>query len=244
MNASKLGLIVCGVALVALGALWHTLPVTTPPLYDGACMSDPYRYLSPPAGTHEAAALPATKNLTVSTTSPATELTTNESPPQAQLLIEQGSIAVPTGATTVQLSIEPVTPPTTLPTDGVIDGNIYKFTAAVKGTVISTELAHPATIVLRSSATTGQPRAIEQLVSGTWHRVDASTLGCDDVHLATSTTLGDFALIDTTTRPPSSGVSGSSNTGNAPPWMLILIGALGVIALISRPFLVERTRRG
>ena len=51
---------------------------------------------------------------------------TPELSPQAQVFATPGSLTLPTGATSIKVSIEPVQA-TVQPADGYIDGNVYRI---------------------------------------------------------------------------------------------------------------------
>jgi hypothetical protein len=81
-------------------------PLGSPPLYDGAVVQEPYRYLTPiqgPGGSPTSFhASPAVRDAT----SPQFVAATTESPPQAKLIAKPGAFVLPAGTTTV--SIDPV----------------------------------------------------------------------------------------------------------------------------------------
>src|SRR5580704_10715424 len=78
------GWVVVIVAVAALAAVWRVLPASSPPIYDGNCIADPYVTLGgSPAAKGATMTFPAT-----TTPFPASEVFTGETPPQAQLLME------------------------------------------------------------------------------------------------------------------------------------------------------------
>ena len=74
------------VSVIALTLVWHFLPATSPPVYDGQCIANPYQTLG---GTPAPAA--ATKTYPKAATFPPAEVYTSETPPQAQILMEAGT---------------------------------------------------------------------------------------------------------------------------------------------------------
>lgn len=126
MTRRRLGAaLVLGGSALALG-LQIGAPVIVP-LYDGVVIAEPYRYLHP---TGDQAGDPTSAIRTVAITgplSPALAPFTGESPPQAQLIAQEGAFALPDGATAILAEIVPVDPPTPLPDTGPISGNAYRF---------------------------------------------------------------------------------------------------------------------
>ena len=169
-------------------------PLGSPPLYDGVVAQEPYRYLvpktnqsGPPTSYH--GSVPVT-----GATSPAFVAATTESPPQAQLIAPSGAFVLPTGVTSLTVSIEPV-PPATSPPSGAITGNVYRVSVADQaGAELSIDPATPPTVSLRapngvSSAT------ISQSVGGAWHDLPTGQGGQPGIFLANVTELGDFTTI-------------------------------------------------
>jgi hypothetical protein len=119
------------VAGILLALLWMLGPVS-PPLYDGLQgPAGPYKYVNPPPGLGVKHSNP-TSGKTVERLSHGrfteTLVTTKEHVPQALLELGDGAVIVPSGVTTVTLTVRPVTPPH--PIDGgVLDGNVYLFRA-------------------------------------------------------------------------------------------------------------------
>jgi hypothetical protein len=208
--------------------VWRVSPVTAPPLYDGICIADPYRGL----GTNPAPSS-ATKMYPPSGAFPTSEIVTNENPPQAQLLMTDGTFSSPQSTLTV--SITPIPAPPVQPDDGPIDGNVYRFSAMTTSGESLQPLPHnPVTLLLR--ATRGSPpRTVERLDGTKWTPLQTFNSGCGDTFEAVSDRLGDFATV----------VTGQANppapSGSGPPLAAII--AAGVVVVIAAALLLVRLNR-
>ncbi len=130
----RLGAVILVLAAALLGLVWSAAP-QSPPLYDGlANCSGPYKYLNPPAGLG-----PQHRNPTSGSTvehvknGKFTEsvVQTKQAParaPQALIQLGDGAVNLPSGITTVRLTVRPVPPPAPI-SNGVLDGNVYLFRA-------------------------------------------------------------------------------------------------------------------
>ena len=137
--------------------------------------------------------------------SPLVALATGEQPPQAQVFATDGTLILPSGTTSIRMSIKPVEP-ASLPTDGTIDGNVYRIRVANQaGLALTAPAANDVTIVLRSPGGGSDPR-IEQLVAGTWTPLATDDAGFGSSFIAIVTSFGDFAIVTGTApaRPSSS----------------------------------------
>lgn len=207
-----------GASAVALVLLWRLLPPSSPPLYDGVCIADPYRHLG---GT------PAPSSATSSysgTNFPTAEVLTNETPAQAQILMMAGTFSAPSSIT---VAIAPVAPPAPPPSGKALDGNVYQITATAGGQQLQPNSQDPATIVLRGSGTTSS--LILYVNSGNgWEALRTFNLGCGSTFEAVSPKLGYFALF----RP--AGSSGASSSGGFPVGIVVgILGALVVVATLA-----------
>ena len=119
---------------------------------------------------------------------------TTESPPQAQLIAPAGAFTLPTGVTSLTISIEPVSPSTSLPSEANT-GNVYRVSVADQaGAELSIDPATMPTMSLR--APNGVASAtISELVGGTWDDQPTGQGGQPGIFLANVTELGDFTAI-------------------------------------------------
>jgi len=258
--------LLAGAGLV--GVAWLLAPSPVPPLYDGLSgPSEAYRYVSPPPG-YPSTPPPssASKQLTVTGgVVPAAFVATEEQPPQAQLLVGEGSVAAPAGAHTVTLSVKPVAPPAPLPaSDGRIDGNVYQAGATGdsggEATIKPGASTTLPTMVLRGPPGSGSGTIWRYQAGGSWSKLDTKPLGgqVQDMLAASTDSFGFFAIV----LPASGGSSSSSTSGGGgggggggsfpvvavvvPLVLVVLIG--GLLAAIrmsrARSAAAQRGRRG
>ncbi|HEV7679257.1 MAG TPA: hypothetical protein VGQ42_11875 [Candidatus Dormibacteraeota bacterium] len=240
--------LVAGAALIA--AAWLLAPAPAPPLYDG--LSGPaqaYVYVSPPPGYHQTQqASPATKSLPVSSgATQAAFVTTDELPPQAQVLAGEGAFTVPAGTTSVALTVTPVTPPQPLPAAlGAFDGNVYRIEATAGSAPVPVATGHPITVVLRGPAT-GKTAAMVRLpdtgtsTPGAWESIKSVPLGsAPDMISANTDRLGWFAMVLTGTSSTSGGSPGGSSGPNLV--AIVVPVAAVVLAAIAATLLLLRRR--
>jgi hypothetical protein len=212
-------------ATIALAIAWRVMPSAAPPVYDGLCTADPYRLLgSNPAPESASKTYAATASFQTS------EFTTSENPAQAQVLMTDGTFVSPD--TSFTISVTPVPPPAVTPSDGQVDGNVYRLAAMTSaGTPVQPK--QPITLVLR--ATRSNPsRTMERLDGAKWTPLQTFAEGCGDTFEATTDRSGDFAMV-VTGQPPANG------RGSAPPIAAIIAGAT-VIAVAAILLLVRVTR--
>jgi hypothetical protein len=225
------GVVVVLVAVAALAAVWRVLPAASPPIYDGNCIADPYVTLggSPaPQG--------ATMRFPASTTPfPASEVFTSETPPQAQVLMESGSFD---NTVALTIRVDPVAAPAVKPSNGAIEGNVYKFTAVnAAGVAVAPRPNVLLTIVLRGTKSVPPP-IIDRFNGTTWTRLTTQNSGCGNTFLATSTQLGEFAAV----APGASSPSQPAPSGGIPGALIIGgLAALLVIAIVVL-FTLDRSR--
>jgi len=218
--------------------LWRVLPAQTPPLYDGVCVSDPYRLLgASPAPQSYSKTYPAEAPGQF----PIDELTTNptddasgETPPQAQILLTNGTFVSPTPFT---VSITPVAPSAAAPSNFALNGNVYRVAAVTKsGQVLQPQPQHEVTVILRATSSS-PPKSLYVYNGSTWVALQTlSTGGCGDSFEATSTVMGDFALF-----LPTSGSSAPQPGSGGVPVIPIIIG-LAVVLLLTIGGLVYLNR--
>jgi hypothetical protein len=175
-------------------AAQHFSPIAGPPLYDGVVVEDTYKWFSPPAGFPGGAQSASASGAVQGTQSPDLSVGTPEQPPQAQVFAGQGYLVMPAGTATINVSIEPVAP-AAQPTDGVIAGNVYRFSLTNQaGAPISGQPDGGVTIVLRGPPSL--PTAtIERLDGSAWRPLPTDPAGTPHMFTAVVTDFGDFALV-------------------------------------------------
>jgi hypothetical protein len=231
-----------GLVLLLAGLLvtvvWRVAPAASPPIYDGICLADPYRALgSSPAPTS------ATKMYAPVTAGnfPTSEVVTTDNPPQTQLLLVDGTFV---SSEPFTITITPIPPPGPQPSDGSIDGNVYRIVAmTVSGKQLNpVDAAHNATLLLRGTSM-NPARTMERLDGTTWTDLKTLPAGCGDTFEAATPRLGDFALV--VPKQGGSGGGGGGGSGTGPPVVPIVIG-LVVIVLATTLGLIRlnRTRSG
>ena len=218
--------VVIALALGALAVAWRALPGASPPVYDGLCFTDPYRVLGASPAPES-----ATKTYADTTTSPfiPSEILTNENPPQATLIMTDGTFVSPGSPFTV--GIAPVPAPAIKPHDGQLDGNVYRLTAmTASGTPLTPK--QPITIVLRATGT-NPSRTLERFDGTTWSPLQTFFEGCGDSFEATTDRTADFAMVISGQSP--------STPGGGPPIAAIIAGA--VVVLVAAVLLIVRVSR-
>jgi hypothetical protein len=220
------GIAVTALAGLALVGLWRLLPAASPPVYDGICVADPYRLLgSSPPPSSASVTYPAGPF-------PATEVATNENPPQASVIMMGETFS---SGSMITVSAAPIATPGARPAKGTIDGNVYRFSVK-DGSGATPAAQSPITVELRGTRS-NPARTLERLDGTRWTPLQTFVAGCGDVFAADTNRLGVFALVVTGTPP------GSAPAG--PPVGLIA-GALAVVLVAATLLLVRlnRTRGG
>jgi len=233
---------VLGTGLLLLVALHLAGGPATMPLFDGVVVEDPYRYVSPPPGADGDPTSSMDRIDLTSETAPNVYSATNEQPPQAQLIIDQGAMTIPAGTTTIIVEISPILPPDPQPPP-VLAGNVYRMSMTDQdGTPLTLNAGATATIVLRAppAITSG---SIYQLVKGQWTALPTANGGLPDLFTANVASLGEFAVV-TGQALASGGASSGASTGAAseapvpvpsggggPPILAIVAIVLGALAL-------------
>ncbi len=223
-----------GAALSALGAgmlvivAARLLVPSAPPLYDGVVPLEAYRWLDPPPPGQHGGAKGATAAVPVQGgKSPLVAVATPELEPQAQILAPPEGLTLPAGAKTVKVSIEPI-PAEGVPTDGHIDGNVYRFTVTDQaGTPITAPASARVSVVLRAADPTLSEATIERFVDGSWQPSKTSSEGFGAAFLAIATEFGDFAVVAPGATPGSSASAASAESpiGSAPAIAITTPGA-------------------
>ena len=217
------------IGLAALGLAQLAGPARRLPLYDGVVVEDPYRYVAPSGAQ---AGSPGTGELVVQvsgSSSPSLVVVTNENPPQAQLIVPAGAIALAAGTTSLNGTLTPLAPTAEQLHANAI-ANIYRMTVTDQSDQpVALASGMQATIILRSPFQDLQVTnarwdgsAFTVLPSITGNQVDLIRTQID--------TLGDFAIV-----PGPSTSSGPSG--------LFLAGTLLLVAAIVGAMLLRRRRR-
>lgn len=226
----KPGLWTLTVAAIMLLLAWRLAPFLSSPLYDGLGLpSEPYRYLRPPPGTpHGRAPTQASLRVPVIQGTLDTEdVTTGERPPQARLIVDQGVVHISPGTRHVTLAVIPL-PPATPINDGVLDGNVYRFSAVNDaGAKLSLNPKRTATITLRGTGLRGNP-VIRHLVGKDWVALKTNRLIGTSIFITSSGSLGEFALV----LPAKAGTSAGGSGGNSL-LPLLVAGAILLVLLAA-----------
>jgi hypothetical protein len=219
----RTGLVALGLGIVLIGLAQRLAPLAEPPLYDGVYVPQPYVWFVPPAGEKGGAkgakgsvGVDGSANRLIAVATP-------EQDPQAQLLATSGALVLPAGTTTVKFSIEPVLP-AELPTDGHIDGNVYRISVtSAAGTALTAPASALVTVVLVCPHT-DPDRTIELDTGQGWQKLTTQNQG-PGVWLAVVTQFGEFAVVapgaatepyPTATSLPGSDASGAASAPAAP----------------------------
>jgi hypothetical protein len=180
------------------GALALGIQVALPvgvPLYDGVVVAEPYRYLHP---TGDQVGEPTSGTDTESIgggKSPILAVSTEESPPQAQLITQEDAFAVPPGTTEITASITPIDP-AALPPSGSIAGNVYRFEVTNQSgmPLVPKPCEGCRSLVLRApdDVTDG---TVARFADGAWTTVTTYHAGTVAMYQVNASGLGDFAVI-------------------------------------------------
>lgn len=208
-------------AVLLLGVLWRVAP--GPPLYDALpAPAENYRFLQPPPGVTSAPPTTVDKDVPVENgETPTLAEATDEQPPQAQLIAEANAFAVPPGARSIHLHIGAVPPPSILPRDGDLDGNVYLFQVTAGGKPVDLRPGALVTIVLRGLPGLGAAH-IETFDGSAWHVVASTPVGYADTYAGNVAHLGLAALV---ARAPGQRGGGG---GGLPSWVVALVAALAL----------------
>jgi hypothetical protein len=178
--------------LLALAA--RGLIPAAPPLYDGVVVNEPYRWLSPPPGAQGGAQGASATGALENGKSPLIAIATPEQPPQAQVFGPPGVMQLPTGTTSILMSIQPI-PPEGTPSDGQIAGNVYRVNITNQaGDPLTAPADAYVSLVMRGPEGTTDA-TIERYSNGQWKPLDTSHAGYTSGFLAIVTEFGDFALV-------------------------------------------------
>ena len=226
-------------AAALLAVAWVAAGPASPPLYDGLNQpAEPYRFLHPPPGGTAAQAATESAPVVTPGSSPAIAWLTAEQPPQAQVLVQQGSFALPAGTSSLTVTITPVEPAVAAPAGMRFDGNVYRFSVTAGSTPLTT-LQHAGTIVLRGPA--GVSGVTVWMLQGTaWHQLDTKPVGSADTYAANVTTLGDAVLITSQSSTATTPGGGGSSGGGSGAVIGIVIAAVALGVVIAAVWLLRR----
>lgn len=233
------------VAMIAGAAFAFGAQLLAPvgvPLYDGVAVQEPYRYLHP-AGPQPGAPTSYAKSVAVAGgTSPQIAAPTGESPPQAQLVVLPGALALPPGTTGLDVAITPVDPPGVAP-GGLIAGNVYRFTITDQtGTPVAIKpCSGCASLVIRAPENTGNAR-LQHFANGVWTDVETVHAGIVGMYSTNPTVLGDYAVVTGGGAGTGGDGSDGAERGLALESYLVAGGAAVVLVLLFVGALVARRR--
>jgi hypothetical protein len=227
--SARRGWVLILASLVALTLVWRFLPEGSPPIYDGQCIADPYVNLSstPPAQG-------ATRTYPKASSFPAAEVLTNETPPQAQILMEAGTFD---NTTSVTVSITPVPAPAAKPPNGTIQGNVYRFSALnSSGAELEPASTALAVFVILRGLTSVPSPTIDRYNGTSWTPLSTLNAGCGNTYEVTSAQMGEFAAVE-----PGAGTTPPASSGGIPG--AAVIGGLALLLIIAVVALFTLDRR-
>jgi hypothetical protein len=264
MSRRRLGLVAVAFGLAVVVAAQRLAPIGGPPLYDGVIVEAPYVWLSPPAG-FSGGAKGVDQTIPVQGgQNPDIGVGTAENPPQAQLVAGAGFLNLPSGTTSIKVSIEPVAP-ASLPDGKTIAGNVYRVSVTNQaGQPVTGQASGGVTIELRGPATVNAP-GIELFAGGKWSELGADSVGQPNMFSAVVTDFGDFALVEPSGWTPDPQVVGgqfgpqgpgatvaagppasqSNDQSGGLPWLMIGLAAVAVtiVAVIGGVIVLRRRVR-
>jgi hypothetical protein len=186
--------LVLALGLALLAGIHLLAPGQSLPLYDGFLPEDPYRFLDPPPGQLGDPGHASQEFSVKNGRFPLVSAFTDEYPPQAQIFALKNVFAVPKGATSAVLSIDPVKPPQPPPNGWHIVGNVYALAFSTSdGKAVEVEPGQQPSVVLRGIA--GDTKTtMYWLDGGRWKPLKTS-FGGGTMRMANIDALGDFALM-------------------------------------------------
>ena len=213
----RLGLAALAAGLAIALAAQLSQPVGRP-LYDGVVPAEPYRYLDPPQGLPGSPTSFTAEASVKRGTSPSITAATTENPPQAQIIALEGTFAVPSGATTLLVSIVPVQPPSVAP-QGRISGNVYRISVAdPAGNPVGMNPGKTPTLAMRSAGAAANG-AVARFANGAWTVLQTEHAANLGLYSAEPDSLGDFAVVDLA-------------AGGLDPATIVLLSAGGLLGLL------------
>jgi hypothetical protein len=196
------------------------------PLYDGVGTDQPYRYVDRPSGTR-VTPKPTVAKASFKVTSPASTeagyANSGEIGPQISIYVPSGAFAPHAGAKSVTVVATPLAPAGRRPSDGHVDGNVYRLTAFDdKGPLAVVGHGGSALTVQMRSVNSLSPQPFFEIRLGDrWSHSPTIRAG-QDIYQTTVSSLGDVALV----RPPTPSASGG------PGLLATLLFAAGVSLLV------------
>ncbi|HJP89578.1 MAG TPA: hypothetical protein VJ850_11140 [Candidatus Limnocylindrales bacterium] len=218
--------IAAGALVVLAMQTWHPVGV---PLYDGAPVQEPYRFLHPSGDEAGNPTSYSGQKAVASDRSPIFAAATSEQPPQAQLISQSGAFTLTTGATQVLVSITPIEAPPP-PAGARIAGNVYRFSVTDQaGTPLDVRQCPGClSLLMRAPDDTGDA-TVKRFGDGEWHDVETIHAGITGLFQSTPTGMGDFAVIETTATGDEGGLSPIVLAGGG---LVIVLLALGGFLLL------------
>ena len=224
MNGNcRLALATLAIGLLAIATAQALAPATAPPLYDGVVPLEPYLWADPPPD-HPGGAQGASATIHVNNgKNDLVAVATPELGPQAQVFAVPGSLTLPSGATSIKVSIAPIQS-TADPSTGYIDGNVYRILLTDQtGAPITADPAQRVSVVLRSADPALAEATIARFDGTAWLSLKTSSPDMPGGgFLAVVTEFGDFAVIASgvspyATAPASDQASGSPGPASSVP---------------------------
>ena len=216
------------VAALAGLALALVVQVAAPvgvPLYDGVVVQEPYRYLQP-VGSQPGAPTSFTSSPVVrGIVSPPFVAATTESPPQAQMIAQADAFQLTAGATSLQVAITPVEPPS-VSSDGPILGNVYRISVTDQsGTPLAIKPCEGCLNLVMRAPEGVDVAHLAVFAGGRWTSIATVHAGMVAMYATRPETLGDFAI-----------VTGNLSVGGAEPLdfgQIIVFGGATVILVLA-----------
>ena len=205
-----LGLLVAAGAQVA----W---PLATPPLYDGVLVVAPYVWVNPPPGQPGGAQGSSAHLRMLGHTAPQVVAGTPEEPAQAQIVAQQGSLVLPSSATSIDVGITPLDPQVDAGATGAgqVLGNVYRITIVDQDGHVATAPASALVSVVLRSPSDVQGAQLGLLVGNAWQPQKTED-GFQSELLTVATRFGDFAVIVPGAAPSSEPTSGATTAAPSP----------------------------
>ncbi len=187
-------LVVFGAGLAVLAVAQIVTPGRGLPLYDGVVVEDPYRYSNPGPGQEGAPSAAQNELIVTGDSSPAVVIVTDETPPQAQLILAAGALAMPQGTTKLTGSATPLAP-TSDQANGAPLSNVYQLQVVDQdGNDVPLAAGQQATVILRSPSL-HLSASMSRWDGTTWQMLPTTTSNQADLLKSQVTTLGEFALL-------------------------------------------------
>lgn len=230
-------------ALTALLLAWLVSPASVP-IYNGIGNPDePYRWIKPPAYA-KSTKQPTSAHKIVPVSggfSTAQFANTGESGPQLSLYLPPKALKAPTGASSIDVTVQPLAPSPPLPKDGTISTNVYRITATANGQAVDVTQSGPSEPSLQMRAPDSrQPGPVfEHRTATGWQRARTIRVGVD-IYQTQAPSFGDWALVQLASSASATSSGGSGGGGIN--WALLGPGvALLVLAVLVLMIRLRRT---